>query len=292
MIEHLAGLHETVTYQKNLQVMLYDNDKVEDYPPHWHAPFELIMPTLNGYRAICNGKEYLMKEGDILIICPGVIHELFAPPKGVRIIFQPSQSQIALKEMDLIISMLSPAAFITPENAPEIHPTVHRLMLEIKEEFYEAPLYAASIIYAKFLEILVLAGRHHARRAQQNFEVQNNNKQKEYMEKFLYICDYINEHYADPLTLEEVASMAGFSKYHFTRLFKQYADTTFYKYLNQKRIAHAKSLLVNKELSVLEVALQCGFSNLSSFLRMFKIVTGWTPTELRRIYEGDGDYTD
>lgn len=92
------------------------------------------------------------------------------------------------------------------------------------------------------------------------------------------------------MTLEEVASMAGFSKYHFTRLFKQYADTSFYKYLNQKRIAHAKNLLIDKNLSVLEVALQSGFSNLSSFLRMFKQLTGCTPTELRRIYDEDFDF--
>lgn len=292
MIENLAGLHETVPYTKNMQVMLYNNDEAENYPPHWHVPFELIMPTQNGYRAVCGNKEYNLREGDVLIICPGVIHELFAPENGVRIIFQPSRSQIALKEMDLLISMLSPAFCITPENAPEIHSRIHRLMLEIRDEFLEAPLYAASIIYSKFLEILVLAGRHHARIAQQNFEVRNNNKQKEYMEKFVFICDYINEHYAEPLTLEGVASLAGFSKYHFTRLFKQYADTSFYKYLNQKRITQAKSLLVNKELSVLEVALQCGFSNLSSFLRMFKIVTGWTPTELRKIYAGDFDYLE
>ncbi len=289
MIENLAGLHETVNYKKNLQVMLYNNDEAEDYPPHWHVPFELIMPTESGYRAVCDGKEYQLREGDVLIICPGVVHELFAPPKGVRIIFQPSKAQIALKDLDLLISMLSPAAYITPESAPEIHPIIHKLMLEIRDEFFQASLYAASIIYAKFLEILALVGRHYAHMTQQHFEVKNT-KQKEYMEKFVFICDYINEHYAEPLTLEEVASMAGFSKYHFTRLFKQYADTSFYKYLNQKRINQAKALLVNKELSVLEVALQCGFSNLSSFLRMFKLVTGCTPTELRRMYHGDFDY--
>lgn len=67
-------------------------------------------------------------------------------------------------------------------------------------------------------------------------------------------------------------------------------QVTNYKYLNQKRIAHAKKLLVDKNYSVLEVALQCGFSNLSSFLRMFKQLTGCTPTELRRMYDGNFDY--
>ena len=47
----------------------------------------------------------------------------------------------------------------------------------------------------------------------------------------------------EDLSLEGVASQAGFSKYHFSRLFKQYTDSTFYKYLNQKRIEFAKTLL-------------------------------------------------
>lgn len=286
LIENLVGLHETVNYRKDMQIRLHNNDICENYPPHWHTPFELIMPTQSGYTVRCDDKEYVLQEGDIIIICPGIIHELFSPPEGVRIIFLVSLAQIDLQELDLVISMISPAILISPEKSPSIHGKIHQLMLEIKEEYFHNLPYTESFIYSKFLEILVLVGRYHAEIAQQNFEAKNN-KQQEYMEKFLFICNYINEHYAEQLTLEEVASLAGFSKYHFTRLFKQYADTSFYKYLNQKRIAHAKHLLVDKKLSVLEIALQCGFSNLSSFLRMFKLLTGFTPTELRRMYDGD-----
>ena len=47
MIENLSGLHETVNYRQNTQMRLYNNDEAENYPPHWHTPFELIMPTRN-----------------------------------------------------------------------------------------------------------------------------------------------------------------------------------------------------------------------------------------------------
>ena len=104
------------------------------------------------------------------------------------------------------------------------------------------------------------------------------------MEKFLYITDYINEHFAEDLTLEDAADLAGFSKYHFSRLFKQYTDTSFYKYLNQKRISHAKKLLLDPQISVTDVALQSGFTSLSAFLRMFKQMNQCTPTEFRSMY--------
>ena len=77
---------------------------------------------------------------------------------------------------------------------------------------------------------------------------------------------------------------AGFSKYHFTRLFKQFANTSFYKYLNQKRIEQAERLLINPQLSITEVSLASGFSSLSAFIRMFRLLKGCTPTEYRAMY--------
>lgn len=284
MIENLTGLHETVNYKADTQMRLYNNDEYENYPPHWHTPFELIMPTSSTYRVLCGEEDYLLHEGDILLICPGVVHELLAPPKGERIIFQPTLSQIDINELDVIVSMITPCILITPDEHPQIHHHIQNLMLQIRDEYFSSAPYAESLIYSKFLEILVYVGRYYAEIAQRNFEAKNT-KQKEYMDKFLFICNYINEHFSEDLTLEDVASLAGFSKYHFTRLFKQYSDTSFYKYLNQKRIAHAKNLLINQQLSVIEVALQSGFSNLSSFLRMFKIMTGYTPTEYRKMYD-------
>ena len=82
-----------------------------------------------------------------------------------------------------------------------------------------------------------------------------------------------------------VAAQAGFSKYHFSRLFKQYTDSTFYKYLNQKRIEYAKTLLQDPGMTVTEVAFKSGFSSLSAFLRMFKLMNNCTPTEFREMYD-------
>lgn len=284
MIENLSGIHETVNYREYTQICLYNNDEAENYPPHWHNPFELIMPTSNSYRVKVSGKDFQLREGDILIICPGVIHELFAPPSGERIIFQPSFSASSTPELEVILSLINPAVLITPEEYPTVHSHISKLMLEIKNEYFSALPYSEMLIQSRFLEILVTVGRSHAETVQQSFSAKDT-KQKEYLEKFMYVSNYINEHFAEDLTLENVAALAGFSKYHFTRLFRQYADTSFYKYLNQKRIAHAKTLLFNPDLSVLEVAMQSGFASQSAFLRMFKQINGCTPTEFRKMYD-------
>lgn len=241
------------------------------------------MPIINTYHIVCGEKDYRLRECDVLIICPCMIHELFAPESGERIIFQPGLNKISIKELNLLISIISPALLITPEEYPLIYERVRQLMLEIKEEYFSASSYAEASIFSKFLEILVLVGRSHKTFAQQQKDLANS-RQKEYVEKFLYITDYINEHFAEDLTLEDAADLAGFSKYHFSRLFKQYTDTSFYKYLNQKRISHAKKLLLDPQISVTDVALQSGFTSLSAFLRMFKQMNQCTPTEFRSMY--------
>ena len=72
-----------------------------------------------------------------------------------------------------------------------------------------------------------VAGAHpvvaHKRKAEQQ---PSRDKQQEYAEKFMEVCEYINAHFSEDLKLEDVAEMAGFSKFHFTRLFKQFTGKT------------------------------------------------------------------
>ena len=110
-------------------------------------------------------------------------------------------------------------------------------------------------------------------------------KQKEYTAKFIYVCQYIQDHCTEELSLDDAANLAGFSKYHFTRLFKNFTGSSFYKYVNKKRIEYAEKLLVDPEISITEVALQSGFSSLSAFIRMFKIIKDCTPTEFRSMHD-------
>lgn len=284
MIENLTGTHEVVNYRKNFRMRLYNNIEAENYPPHWHAPYEVIMPTSGSYRVICNEYEFNLKTGDVLIICPGTLHELLAPSSGERIIFQPSISCISLREIDMITAMLAPAVCITPERNPGIHPCIHDLVQEINDVYNSADPYAETLIYSRFLNILYMAAKVITDDLSQSFHSEVLN-QRDYFEKFRSVCDYINDHFADDLTLEYVASMAGFSKYHFSRLFKQYTNTTFYRYLNERRINFAKTLLISPDISVLDAAIRCGFSSHTAFLRMFKQLTGCTPTKFRQMYE-------
>jgi AraC-like DNA-binding protein len=282
VIETLNGIQETVNFKANTTIRLYANDEYERYPNHWHAPLEIIMPLENHYPVVCCNTLFTLREGDVLVINPGVIHGMEAAV-GRRLIFQADFTLLhGIKELEATLSIISPALVITAEDEPETHEHIQKLMLEISDEYFaDAPLSEASI-YSKLIEIFVLIGRSYS----PNAKSFNNSlrKQREYTERFMYVCDYISEHCSEGLTLDYIADISGFSKYHFSRLFKQFTNVSFYKYLNKKRIEYAEKLLVNKELTITEVALQCGFSSLSAFIRMFKIIKDCTPTEFKTMY--------
>lgn len=287
MIESLNGIFETINYKQRTSIKLYDNDEYEDYPAHWRTNPEIIMPTENIYTVECYNQIITLWEGDIVLICPGCIHTLYAPEKGRRIIFQADINPLRfMKEIETLVTIISPLIVITPEDFPSIYDKVKSLLLEIKNEYLSSSTFFSEVsIYSKTLEIITLIGRSRAAAGMETPSPDAPRKQEEYIEKFIEICNYISAHCSDELNLEAVASMSGFSKFYFSRLFKQFTNVSFYKYVNQKRIEKAAEMLTEPNISITNVALSCGFESLSSFIRMFKIVKGCTPTEFRNMYQ-------
>lgn len=286
MIPILNGLHETVRFEKDSTLALYSNAVSENYPNHWHTPIEIIMPLNNSYCAVCNDVSFPLRPGDILLITPGTIHKLYAPPEGIRIIFQADLSVFYnIKDFEAFISLIQPVFLVTPEAFPVIHEDIKQLLKDIKTEYDSNAPMKDIAIYSKLFQIIVLISRHYTNNPARFPDVKSN-KQQEYIEKFLSICDYISQNCTNPITLEEAAAIAGFSKYHFSRLFKEFTNTSFYRYLNIRRIAYAEKLLLNPELAITEIAFNSGFNNFSSFIRMFRIVKNCTPTEFRNMYHG------
>ena len=91
----------------------------------------------------------------------------------------------------------------------------------------------------------------------------------------------IDGRYDHPLNLDQLAREAGFSRYHFIRLFRQAYRQTPHQYLTRKRIEKAKELLADEALSVTEVCLAVGFQSLGSFSTLFHKYVGQSPQRYR-----------
>lgn len=284
MIKYLDGIFERVDFEKHSSILLYMNKEYENYPVHWHTAMEIIMPLEEDYKVVINKTTYHLNVGDIIIIPPGDLHELYAPPTGSRIIFQFDFSIIGnLKGFSSTFPILLHPRLITLENSPELYETLKQLLLSIKDEYVENDSLCEASIYSKTIQMFVLIARRYMN-AGSLFPDLKVSKQKEYYEKFTLIFDYINTNLSDDITLDKIADIAGFSKFHFSRIFKQFTNLSFYDYLIQQRVKTAENMLLNPNMTITEVAMHSGFSSMSTFNRVFKSVKECTPTEFKNLY--------
>lgn len=93
---------------------------------------------------------------------------------------------------------------------------------------------------------------------------------------------YINRHYQEPLSLHDMAEAAGFSPYHFIRIFAEATGFTPHQYVLNTRIAAARFLLHSTDLPVKDIAFRTGFVSESSFCTAFKKWEGVTPSQYRQ----------
>lgn len=283
MIKNLSGVYETVEYENKRVVMLYDNEETEEYPIHWHNAAEIIIPLANNFSVISGGEEYVLKEKEILIIPPGELHSMPAQ-EGRRIIFQCDSSQLEdITILDSLMPVFGTSVHITPEMDKELYVVARKNILDIYADYYSNSAVADVRIYMNLLNILIAVRKYQLKRSAVltiSADISSDDSIK-----LSYVMKYINQNFTEDLSLDRLAEIAGYSKYHFSRIFKKYNGVSFVQYISTKRIKMAEKLLVDPELSITEVAMRSGFASLTTFNRTFKMVKNCTPSEFKRLYK-------
>lgn len=95
------------------------------------------------------------------------------------------------------------------------------------------------------------------------------------------IEQYLRAHYAEELSMQDVAKAMNYSDAYFCKLFKQCFRVNFSVWLNGYRVMKAKKLLLDTRLSIRDVSLACGYADPNYFGRVFRQITGKTPSQYR-----------
>jgi AraC family transcriptional regulator len=132
----------------------------------------------------------------------------------------------------------------------------------------------------KLLCILLEENKEIKKRTAQLPSIKNSTRE-EIIRRLLYSVDYIHSHYEKDLSLEELASVACFSKFHFLRLFKIVFGKTPHQFINQVKVEKAKRVLKQTSYDVTLIARNLGFDTASSFSRMFYNQVGVYPSQYR-----------
>lgn len=278
---NIENSQEIVEFQKDTNLRIWYNDQYRNFDTHWHNALEIILPVENYYDVFINNTPFHILPKELLIIPPGEMHKLQAPEKGIRFIYLFDLSILnSFKSFSGIYSLMFQPLYITEETYPKVYHDLYQLLTQMKNEYFSKNVYRELTIYSLLLSFFIKLGYNHIN-TRDLFPNVSIYKQKEYVRKFNSLLDYIDAHYMEDLNLNEIAASIGFSKYHFARLFKQYTGFTFCDYLNYRRLKMAEELLSKPDFSITEIALQSGFSSISTFNRLFKEQKKCTPREYR-----------
>ncbi len=118
----------------------------------------------------------------------------------------------------------------------------------------------------------------------------NPGQSDEYIRRVNLACDYIDARIGSSLTLEELAAVAGFSEFHFHRIFAAMTGETLFSFITRLRVERAATLLCTRpDRNVTGIAMECGFSSHAVFCRQFKRRFGCAPSEFRQRNHGQAD---
>lgn len=105
------------------------------------------------------------------------------------------------------------------------------------------------------------------------------------MDRIHRVQDFIDENIERSMRIEELADIAGFSKFHFSRIFSSVAQESLAHYVNRIRMERSLFLLAHRlDLNMTDIAYEMGFTDSAAFSRAFRNYYGVTPTEYRRDY--------
>jgi AraC-like DNA-binding protein len=105
-------------------------------------------------------------------------------------------------------------------------------------------------------------------------------------DKMKLVYEYVQKNFTEKITLEDVSSVASMTSISFNRFIKKRTGKTFVNYINDIRIGYAARWLVEKDMSISEIAFKSGFNNIANFNRSFKAIKNRTPSQYREDFSG------
>lgn len=263
----------------------HDDLNAFSVPWHWHEELEVLIVTEGTVLAAAGAEKFTVRRGDGVFINAGVLHaDWSAAPGECRLhslVFHPrlvgggQDSIFWQKYLQPLLSDTARGSIYLDQDC-----AWQRQALQALERAYEAmalepPGYEFRVREALSEMVFLLAG--HAPAGQHLPK-----KALRSTDRIKTMLQYIQEHYAEDLTIDGIAASASISISECLRCFHDMIGTTPIQYLRQHRAQRAAELLCTTGLRVTDIAAQCGFQDSSYFARAFRQVYGCGPTEYRR----------
>lgn len=277
-------IYEKVNLNPKLPALLgyfgKENSDVKRYfysPPHWHRSIEIIFVTEGEIVGVINGKKIKASSGEFILVNSGDVHEVEKYEgdvcEGVLMVLSYDFLKKVYQDIDNVYFDIM-SSDIKKDRLIEIFLEIKDFYLKPKELDY---IIIHSYIY-EILHILLTNYKSHIKEESRKTYFKYRERQKE-------ILVYISDNYKEELTLEHISNEFFMSSEYFSRKFHKWFGVTYKVYLNNFRLSKAYEDIINTNDNIQDIAFSHGFSNVKSFISIFKQKYNMTPYKYRQSYK-------
>lgn len=248
--------------------------------PHIHREFELLVLTRGCGRLLIDGEEFLLRAGSGIFVNSRQLHlgltDEVTPCEFFAIVFAPEL--LGQAEGDRIMHQ-----YVTPVLSREVvlpilldgaepwQKRVLALAAQIRTTYMRGALGFEPMVKALLLQVWSELFVHRTQGLLPSAQTD--------IEGIKSAMEFIRENYAQPLTLQDMATAANMSRSHFCRRFSAVMQVSPFTYLTEIRIDNARRMLCKRDMVVSQIAALCGFNSFSYFSVRFKAVVGCSPSD-------------
>lgn len=257
---------------------------------HSHLDFSELVIVLDGCADhLVNGKSYGIAKGDVFVINSQTEHGFFQPEKLkiCNIMFQPEaifQDIHDMKQMPGFQALFVLEPHYTQNSGfhnqlklkADAFQIVAHMLNELMTEYQNRNPGWKDFVCADFRKLCILLSR---------FYRTENPSDRNNVYNLAGTVAYIENHFSQPITMEELSHTSGYSDRQLIRIFQSAFGMTPSAYVTKLRLQKAKQLLESTDLSIGEVAWSCGFDDPNYFSRFFRKNTGASPKEYQTIFQ-------
>ncbi len=248
---------------------------------HWHEEAEFTLVREGSCLYQIQLEDYTVRAGDLVFLPPAILHAITVPKERMRsdtyvfhmhFLGADSRDICSIRYLIPLMKQELIPPFLISKGHPAYEEALN-LFHEIDGAWREQSPGFELVIRARLLSLLAVL-LPHCRESTQLSELRT-----EHSQKIKAALEYIAAHYAEDLSIADVATACYFSEYHFMRFFKRCTGISCGDYIKSLRLEKAAEHFAAGEQAILDVALSVGFHNLSYFYRAFRKKYGMTPKQ-------------
>lgn len=278
----MAISHEIITNQSNMMVNIFtfSAKNLDRYiPKHWHQNTELLFCIKGSLKVWENDSEYLLQQGDLIVINPNQIHATQSPEKNSVLVIQfPLEFLKEISRGEYNRRWLFSVNTVKEKISDQIiFENLTKLATLSKQDDIQHDLQKMGSIFNLLAELIEIS--------KVNVNDESIRKNDKNLDNLTEVITYINQNYKRPLYLGNVAEKFNYSANYFSRYFKQYLGVTFTEYVNAIRLDDAYKTLIHTNKNLLDISLDSGFINYRNFYNSFKRTYQMSPENYRKLYQ-------